>query len=179
MSPAEPGARLGDITWVVMWESELRGDGRLPMVCAVTGEDAVGWDTFDCYVDPDRTDVDDEKFEGLLPVCALVRRRVGIVITYSAVSLLFFLLTIIGIVLQRWIGPIPAEAAGATTVAMWLTILVVKELARKGLPEPGGAIRGAVDGERWALVEPVHPHFAVAIANLPRPRPSFQRPADR
>jgi hypothetical protein len=174
MGLAEPGAGLGD-TSVAMWESELRAGRGLPMVCAVTGADAVGWDTFDCYLDPGHTDTDDEKFEGSVPVCARVLRRVGFLVVYSGVSLLLFVLTIVGIVVARWIGVVPSEVCGATTVAMWLSFVFVWPLARRGLPEPGGVVRGVVDGERWVLVEPVHPAFVAAVARLPRPRPTARR----
>jgi hypothetical protein len=163
-----------------MWESELRAGRGLPMICAVTGEDAAGWDDIDCYLEPDHTDTDDEKFQGWLPVCARVLRWVNFQVAYSAASLLGFVFTMVAIFVQRWIGVVPAEVGGATTVAMWLSFpLLVWPLTRWRLPVPGGVVRGVVDGERWVLVEPVHPVFAAAIAGLPRPRPTFRRPADR
>jgi hypothetical protein len=47
---------------VAMWESELLARQGLPMICAITGEDAVTWDSYDFYRDPDHTDSDDAKF---------------------------------------------------------------------------------------------------------------------
>lgn len=164
-----------------MWQSELVG-GDLPMICAVTGQPADGWEQYDFFVDAQHTESDDEKFHGWLPVSAPVRRAQDRVAVYWLTSLALFAVGILSIIgsayrpirnlLDDQVWRDVGLVAGPGAAVMWLAGLVVQPLLLRNAPPPGGAGQGTVDGQLWVLVHPVHPDFAAAINALPRPRPS-------
>jgi len=153
---------------VKMWESELTGGGELPMVCVVTGADAVTW------------------ISGF-PVCAGVRlqaRLAGLRPWCTGIAALAWPASFAGMAilaghyglggqdgsLLRGLLVIPVMFATIlAALAIMAAAMTVREMLE--VPVPEAAQGGFNGGERWFVVRPVHPRFAAAVNGLSRPRP--------